>query len=228
MEPNRLTKQLKVFAGDESICCVGSQMLLIDSTNKEIGKTTYPFDTKDIRRNLEYQNCIGHPSVMYKKESVIAVGGYRKALTGVEDYDLWIRMSAKYTIINLSECLTRYRISPGQYSKTFGRTYTILEDAARVDSVFKFISNEEEPVVDFEELRLTIFQVRKRNFPLHPVKVFRSLKGLFVSKLIRIASSDRKKRVKIFQILPTVLLLAFVSPPTIIHLTRRKVNEWKI
>ena len=167
MEPSRLKKQASVFSEDNSIGCVGTQMLLIDQSGRELGKTAYPCDSTEIGRTLEYQNCVGHPSVMFRKNSVISVGGYRKTLSGVEDYDLWVRMSKKSKIINLRQCLTRYRTSPGQYSKTFGNSYSILEDAVRVDSIFNFLPGEDGSIEQPETLRLKIRQVRRENCLSH-------------------------------------------------------------
>ena len=226
MEPSRLKKQSAIFFKDKSLGCVGTQMLLIDQSGREIGKTTYPCDSGEIGRTLEYQNCVGHPSVMYRKNFVLSVGGYRKTLSGVEDYDLWIRMSKKSKIINLRECLTRYRTSPGQYSKTFGNSYSILEDAVRVDSIFNFLPREDGSVEQLETLRLKIRQVRRQNFLMHPLKVFATLKGLLVSKLMRVASTSARKCLKFIQVVPTVVLLFMISPRTVIHLTRRRFTQW--
>lgn len=225
MEPNRLKSQVNKFAENAAICCVGSQMQLIDSSGKYLGRTSYPCDFSEIRRTLEYQNCIGHPAVMFKKESVIKIGGYRKALTGVEDYDLWIRLSKEFEIINLAECLTRYRVYPEQYSRTFGDTHTILEDTARLDSAFKYITREDEIVVDYNQLRLMNRRIRTINLVRHPIKVSKSLRGFFVSKLIRIGSLEKTKYNKIFYAIPFAAILAIFSPTLFFSLAQKKIRK---
>jgi len=225
MEVNRLNAQVKKFADNDAICCVGSQMQLIDSNGKEIGRTFYPCDSYQIKRTLEYQNCIGHPAVMFKKESVKAIGGYRKALTGAEDYDLWIRLSKEFEIINLPEILTRYRVYPEQYSKTFGSTHTILEDAARLDSDFKYIEKEAPSVVDHEQLRMFNRRIRMQNLIRHPIKVSKSVKGLLVSKILRIGSLETSKSGKIFYVIPFAIILAIFSPSLFFHLAQKKLRK---
>lgn len=227
MDPQRLTKQMLAFSQNQLLGCVGSQMQLINSNGEEIGTTAYPTKSTEIRKTLQHQNCIGHPSVMFRKDWVVSAGGYRKNLTGVEDYDLWIRLSAQFDLINLSERLTKYRVSPGQYSKTFGHDYTILEDAARMDSIFRFLSNSNDVIQSPQILKKEISSIRKRNLFSHPLKVLISLRGLLVSRLIRISSTDKQRWIKLIQILPVTTGLLMISPTTLISLVQRKKNEWK-
>lgn len=50
-----------------------------------------------------------HPVVMYRKATVLNVGGYREAYRHVEDYDLWLRLSRVTKLGSLPERLIRYR-----------------------------------------------------------------------------------------------------------------------
>lgn len=57
-------------------------------------------------------------TVVARRESVLACGGFDEdpALVATEDYDLWLRMSAREPIAYLPEPMTFYRVHPGSLS----------------------------------------------------------------------------------------------------------------
>jgi glycosyltransferase involved in cell wall biosynthesis len=59
--------------------------------------------------NLTFECWIYHPTVMFRKSCVEAVGMYSQMYS--EDYDLFWKISTRYRIGNISEPLLRYRIS---------------------------------------------------------------------------------------------------------------------
>lgn len=113
-EPQRLEKQLKVLIeGDFDV--VGSNLTYIDENSLEIGEKKYPENDNEIRKRIFYSNPFAHPSVMYKKSSILKVGAYMNGKVS-EDYDLWIRMMRDKTMkfYNIQENLTQYRIHSNQ------------------------------------------------------------------------------------------------------------------
>ena len=224
MEPERLSIQTKHFSRLPQLACVGSQMSFIDVNGNFFGATFYPLKPSQIKKHLRYQNCIGHPSVMYRKKNVLEIGGYRKALTGVEDYDLWLRLGRDSVIENLDQKLTRYRVSPGQYSKTFGNRYTILEEAARLDLVINFIDRIPADCQTIDLLESEISRIRRRNLLLNPVKIILNYQGYFVSRLIRILSSEDIKFLKFLKCIPFAVCLFFIAPNSIMGLIREKLK----
>jgi glycosyltransferase involved in cell wall biosynthesis len=224
MEPNRLSKQVELLMQSPRIAVIGTQMTFIDSNGLVIGKTSYPITPSDIRKHLRYQNCIGHPSIMYRKKNVVEVGGYRKALTGVEDYDLWLRLSKSFEIQNLDQALTRYRISPSQYSKTFGSKYTILEEAARLDAIVNFIDDIPQNDQSIDLLQSKISRTRRRNIYRKPLKIIYNYQGYFVSRIIRIISSKEVKLLKVIKCIPFAVCLVFIAPNSIRGLIRQKMK----
>lgn len=224
MEPARLSIQANYFLGSPELACVGSQMSFINEDGTYIGSTSYPVKSSEIRKHLRYQNCIGHPSVMYRKKKVIEVGGYRKALTGVEDYDLWLRLIRNFKIENLDQPLTKYRVSPGQYSKTFGDKYTILEEAARLDSIINFIDDMPADKLTIDLLGSETYKTRRKHIFLNPLKIISNYQGYFVSRIIRIISSKRSKLSKFLKCLPFAAGLIVVAPSSIIGLIKQKLK----
>jgi glycosyltransferase involved in cell wall biosynthesis len=56
-------------------------------------------------------------AVVLRKGLVKKVGLFDGSLWGVEDTDMWIRLSARHTFVGLSEILVRYRIHGGNMSR---------------------------------------------------------------------------------------------------------------
>jgi glycosyltransferase involved in cell wall biosynthesis len=52
-----------------------------------------PEHHRQIIRRLKWRNIISHPTVIYRKEMVIEVGGYNSGLSLQEDYDLFVRLA---------------------------------------------------------------------------------------------------------------------------------------
>ena len=133
--PNRIQKQYSFLFENPQFALVGTQMTLFKSVGKEsIRITTYPVENKSIKSVLQMKNCIGHPTVMFRKSIFYSAGQYRSYFNGAEDFDLWIRMSNLGKFKNLNENLTLYRISETQYSKSFMATPGVLEVAALLSS----------------------------------------------------------------------------------------------
>ena len=225
MEPERLSIQASHFLRSPQLACLGTQMSFIDVAGNFFGSTNYPVKHTEIQKHLRYQNCIGHPSVMYRKKDIVKIGGYRKALTGVEDYDLWLRLSKNYQIENLDQRLTRYRVSPSQYSKTFGNNYTVLEESARLDSIINFIDTTPVDHQTIAFMKSEISRIRKSNFLLNPIKIICSYQGFFVSRIIRIIGSKDVKFLKFLKCLPFGVSLLFIAPNSILGLIRRKLKK---
>jgi acetyltransferase-like isoleucine patch superfamily enzyme len=108
--PERLEKQVAFLTANPDIAVVGSQMYLIDEKGV-IKDQLYvvPFHHDDIVHTMLINNSIAHPSVLFRRSAVIEVGNYQE-LPNVEDYDLWLRMAARYKLANLEVPLVRYRI----------------------------------------------------------------------------------------------------------------------
>ena len=58
-----------------------------------------------------------HPVVMYRRDIVLAQGGYHAAFKHCEDLDLWLRLASATQMANIPERLIKYRHYLGQVSK---------------------------------------------------------------------------------------------------------------
>ena len=113
-EPDRLEKQVARLRSDPKLTVVGSQIAVINSTGELIGYRSYPAEHEAIVAAMERYSPLAHPAVTFRKEAIVAVGGYRSVpFGGTEDYDLWCRLADHgCRFANLPQPLLRYRIHP--------------------------------------------------------------------------------------------------------------------
>ena len=88
---DRLDKQVKVFVEQPGVDLVYSGTTLIDK-NGDIVCPSWRPNLERTLKNLEINNFIPHPTVMFSKETVLDIGGYTKNKEHAEDLDLWVRM----------------------------------------------------------------------------------------------------------------------------------------
>lgn len=115
-EPHRLATQVAYLQTHPEVHAVGSWVLAIDEQGTSFGMRRYPTGTERVRRALRRFSPLAHPATMFRRESVLALGGYTWShpsdpLGLVSDYELWSRMAkAGLALDNIPEVLLRYRV----------------------------------------------------------------------------------------------------------------------
>ncbi|MDE2027684.1 MAG: hypothetical protein KGJ11_03975, partial [Candidatus Omnitrophica bacterium] len=74
---------------------------------------------------LFMKNHLAASSVMIRRDCIAKVGLFDEdpEIISVEDYDLWLRISASYEIACVNEPLTKYRLLDNSVSKNIARSY---------------------------------------------------------------------------------------------------------
>lgn len=116
--PDRLKKQIEAFQKDPSLDIVGAQIAEFEgSVDNVVSYRKVPTEMREILKFARFRSPFNHPVVMYKKDAVMSLGGYRE-LYRTEDYDLWIRMlNAGKKAINLKDSLLWYRLSDANMAR---------------------------------------------------------------------------------------------------------------
>jgi glycosyltransferase involved in cell wall biosynthesis len=113
-EPTRLERQLAVLAAHPEVTVVGSQITIIDEGGRPLGRYAYPLDHAAIVAALRRSNPFSHPSIVMRKDAILAAGGYRYDRYPVEDYELWCRLAQRGArFANLPDVLVHYRVHAG-------------------------------------------------------------------------------------------------------------------
>lgn len=136
-DPNRCERQLRAFICQPNLDVIGGQINeFIDNTTNITGQRVVPCEHRDICDFLKIRDPFNHPTVMFKKSSVLRAGNYLD-LHFNEDYYLWARMyldGAKFA--NLDEVVLNMRISKDLYARRGG--YSYYKNQKRL---FKFLRN---------------------------------------------------------------------------------------
>ncbi|MEA5440938.1 glycosyltransferase [Cyanobium gracile] len=114
--PERLERQAAFLEAHPDVVVVGSAIRVVDRHGNWLRDQAFPTAPVAVARALQQANCLAHPSVMLRREPVLAAGGYRRAFVMAEDFDLWLRLSEHHALANLSTPLLDYRDHHAQAS----------------------------------------------------------------------------------------------------------------
>lgn len=122
--PERLSLQESIFTQNPDLVLVGGNSIFIDESGKVVGKSNLPTGELNNNPSFRKQCLISHPTVMYRKEKVEKVNGYRSIYKNgtfdlAEDFDLWLRLSQIGVVINLENQLIQYRQHSSQVTSRF-------------------------------------------------------------------------------------------------------------
>lgn len=107
---NKLSKCVSMLYSNEM---VGSVYADYDVLNVDTGIKIREYKEPYSRKRL-LEECIVHSGSVIKKEALLdckEAGFYDEELRTCEDYDLWLRIAAKYMMIHVPEPLTLVRVT---------------------------------------------------------------------------------------------------------------------
>ncbi|MEJ7629682.1 MAG: glycosyltransferase [Nocardioidaceae bacterium] len=119
--PRRFEVQLPAVEAGADL--VGSSLLEFGSSAEDIvGRRVPPQDPDEIVRYSRFHQPFNHPTIVYRRSAVQAVGGYR-SLPLMEDYLLFAKMIQHGArVANVAEPLVLYRVGAGAYARRGGVT----------------------------------------------------------------------------------------------------------
>ena len=108
--PSRFERTLKEYEEQKDIDIIGAFATMIDAGGNVIKEMTAPITQKEISRNVWTCPFI-HPTVSFKKSSLLRVGSYNpNSGPRQDDYELWFRcVEHKLKCKNIDEPLLYYR-----------------------------------------------------------------------------------------------------------------------
>lgn len=125
--PGRLAAQRDFLARRPDVHLVGTQVLaepesaLGDGMKRYVSWQNELLTPEDHHREIFVESPLCHPSVMFRREVIDAVGPYRE-VSWPEDYDLWLRMDAAgMRLAKLDQVLFSWRHRPGRLTFTHPR-----------------------------------------------------------------------------------------------------------
>ncbi|WP_340101529.1 glycosyltransferase family 2 protein [Salinibaculum salinum] len=106
--PERFARQVDALNSNPTVALVGTAVDLLSSDGSKRA-TRIPPAEPDFNSLLE-KNRFVHGSVMFRRDTVLNVGGYNTGFKYTEDYDLWLRLATKYPVQNIQTPLYGLRV----------------------------------------------------------------------------------------------------------------------
>ena len=115
--PNRLALQYLFLQQHPDHVIVGCDADYIDMNGEHVFTCALPAHSDEEIRNLASTCCpFIHSSVLYRKDAIVAAGGYNIHAHAFEDHLLWTTLIKNGKAANLPQVLLQVRLNPGSVS----------------------------------------------------------------------------------------------------------------
>ncbi|OAM87619.1 glycosyltransferase [Termitidicoccus mucosus] len=110
--PDRLARQFAFLRLTPEFVCLGTAVHFMDARSALLKPCPRSADHDAIERALLLGDGgqLIHPSIMFRRDAVLQIGGYRLAAQWIEDLDLYLRLARVGRLTNLPAALLHYRI----------------------------------------------------------------------------------------------------------------------
>lgn len=124
----RFEKQVRFITKNPQYDLVGSNIMEFIEVLGDLDRQKKVPETHEEIIDFAYARCpFNHPSIFFKKSSVLAVGSYQSMVL-FEDYYLWFRLiKAGYKFYNIQEPLLNFRLGKDMLGRRQGLEYGLNE-----------------------------------------------------------------------------------------------------
>jgi glycosyltransferase involved in cell wall biosynthesis len=112
--PERLAAQVEFLERNPGHAVIGGNTLIIDEHSRVIGRRLYPATHEQIVDVITRYNPMAQPTCTIRRSALDQIGNYDERYPRCQDYDLWLRIAARYPIANLPAFTLKYRVSATQ------------------------------------------------------------------------------------------------------------------
>jgi glycosyltransferase involved in cell wall biosynthesis len=112
----RLNVQADAIQND--VAAIFSDYCISTKQGTRVSSIKTAISSEATRISLIHNRRTPHPGVVFNKDAVLSVGGYRLEDFPCEDLSLWLRLSKTYRITTVPIELLKYRINRGSISST--------------------------------------------------------------------------------------------------------------
>lgn len=135
---DKLARQLALMASNPRLALCGTEYVSVATANRELYRIAYPTTDATLRRYLLQRNPFIHSSVLIRKSALDDVGNYNHNLHYAQDYELWLRLGAKYELANLPGATVVQHINPAGLTsqKNFAQLLEFLGTARKFRGTF--------------------------------------------------------------------------------------------
>ena len=127
-KPNRFEVQVEFMEKNHEVDVLGTWIdEFFDVKENVVSIRKVPEGSKGLYEFGKKRNPMNHPTVMFRKSSVLKAGSYQTCML-LEDYYLWVKMLKMGMVFyNIQESLLYFRLSHDIYKRRGGFKYAITE-----------------------------------------------------------------------------------------------------
>lgn len=127
--PDRFEKLFHAVALEPELSLLGAQhKVFCSDLKKEEGLRLVPTEHNDIVRYSKYRTPINHPTIIFRKSSILAVGGYPENIGRFEDWGLCLRLiKSGFRLKNISALVLHVRGGNNMMARRRGINYLLEE-----------------------------------------------------------------------------------------------------
>jgi glycosyltransferase involved in cell wall biosynthesis len=135
--PGSLEKQVPLLTADDRVALCYGQALIGDAQRQLPTGEIYPLNCPrgDIFWDLLENNFIPVPTVLARKSSLIETGCFDTALSLIEDWDMWLRLSEHFPVAAVEEPLAIYRKASAESGQMCSKSAELCKQAVRVQQM---------------------------------------------------------------------------------------------
>jgi glycosyltransferase involved in cell wall biosynthesis len=123
--PDKLDAQLNALKNHPTAAVAYSWTNFIDESGKVLHSGSYVSASGNVLAELAVVNFLENGSnPLIKKQAVLDVGGFDESLQACQDWDLWLRLAAKYEFVAVSSPQILYRVSTHSVSSNVSKLET--------------------------------------------------------------------------------------------------------
>jgi hypothetical protein len=119
-EPERLARQVAFLDAHRDTALVGTWYRKIDADGRITAERRLPVRDAELRWAMLSYCPIVHSAATFRRDVVLALGGYDERFVYAQDFDLWSRVAAHHRVANVPEILVRYRVLATSLTATIG------------------------------------------------------------------------------------------------------------
>ncbi|WP_270527125.1 glycosyltransferase family 2 protein [Holdemanella biformis] len=127
---NRMSIQVDFMERNPDVDVVGS---FAEKIGDQSGIISYPLKHEEIKDKLLFDNCMCHPSIMFRKSTLDYT--YDENCEAAQDYELWSRIIWDKKFANIPKPLLKYRIHSNQTRNKNGNNQKKGAKIARIQMI---------------------------------------------------------------------------------------------
>lgn len=128
--PRRFEVQVAEMQQRPECVALGTAVIFTDAEARPLKLYRPPMQSAQIEAELTEGNggALVHPTVVFRRDVLLACGGYRKKYDFVEDLDLYVRLLDHGQLSNVAEPLYHYRQHPQSVNHRLGHRDAVVAE----------------------------------------------------------------------------------------------------